>query len=173
MFTSLPPLDSNLIGTSEADVVHVFPVPSTLNCSGMVSEVGYCYRPSRITANTVLTLLILDQSGSTFNITKAIAIRRDTSSEICEFSNICCDAIVLDSDDLFSLPASNFAFGIITESLLAPRSSSDLFQVEHYRFPSHLVMGTPSQLMGTVLSGGTRDTDRALRLLEFAIGKEF
>ena len=157
------PLDSELFGLSDPDEIYVFPVPSMLNCSGRVSEIRYCYQQNVLTDNNIIfTLLILEQSGSNFRVTNEIAVRESTPPQGCE--NFCCDAMTFNTEDSFPLPASNFAFGVISRALWAIRSSSGQYLVEHYRFVAPLT--------GSTLSGGIRATNRALRLLEFGIGKD-
>ena len=71
--------------------------------------------------------------------------------------------------DWFTLPAPNFAFGVIPEDILAYKSAFGVLLVEHYRF-AHSVIGTVAtgnsipRLSSTV-------SDRGLFLLEFFISK--
>lgn len=66
---SLPPassINTLTVGLSDLDVIHIFPLPPNLNCSGTVSEIKYCYDTNETDGFDVFTLLILNQNGLTF-----------------------------------------------------------------------------------------------------------
>ena len=174
-------------------MVDVFPLPSTLNCSGTVSAVEYCYGSLIFlsisyniryrTRYLAFTLLILEQDGLNFTITDLIDIHSTPTELICTdrtFSSTlvyryCCDRFVLDNMNQFHLPASKFAFGIVRGSsslifhLRYPTSFSS-FQVEQYSF-SMTALGTPAVGRTFTLTDADRRTDMTLRFLEFVISK--
>lgn len=164
------------MGLSDPDFVHVFPLPPNLNCSGTVSAIHYCYDPDEGDGFYVFTLLILKQNGLTFTITNTIDVfdTTETSASCATLRRastllprpICCDTMILDRNDLFTLPADNFAFGIVSFSLYAIRAGQiPQFLVEHFRFYPETVPDNTFTL--------TEESrfDRALRLFEFIIGK--
>ena len=181
----LPDLDigddsdvANLIG-SITNEDYIFPVPSALNCGGTVSAIWYCYTGNSIgREQSVFTLLTLQQNNLDFTITDVIPVRSTPTTEICTARSVlivgtvqyCCDTLSLDMMDRFSLPAPNFAFGVLPEDSLLAYNSAFLsnFLVEHYRFADS-VIGTPTT--GNTISLNTRASDRALRLLQFFISK--
>ena len=129
----------------------IYPIPSTLNCSGTVTAVQYCYRARDIQLGRellVFTLLTLQQSGLNFTITDVIPIRSTPMSDICTQSSIlfmgtfqyCCDILSLDMLDSFLLPAENFAFGVQISSSVNLLGYNGFFPpqfvVEQFR-PSH------------------------------------
>ncbi len=66
----------------------IYPVPSTLNCSGTVSAVEYCYAGLRSdvtygTNHPVFTLLTLEQNGLTFRITGMISVHSTPTDQKC------------------------------------------------------------------------------------------
>ena len=167
---------------SNTDVVYIFPLPSTLNCSGTVSAMQYCYGTSVNNLGTeqlIFTLLTLEQNDLIFIINNTVVVRSTPSRDICTRREVvinfeyCCDTLSLEIADLFFLPVSNFAFGVIPVSILAYNptfSVNDPFLVEHYRFPTS-VIGTPAVGNMFTLDGANLVTDRSLRLLQFFISK--
>ena len=57
-------------------VTYVYPIPSDPgNCSGMVTDIQFCYRTLEVKANElVFTLHTLNQSSDYFNVTRSIAV---------------------------------------------------------------------------------------------------
>ncbi len=120
----------------------LFPVPSTLNCSGTVSALEFCYSPQDITFGTnytVFTLLVLEQGGLTFAINRSIPVYIIPTAQKCidqPSENItfhfCCDSMHLDMADQFSLPAPNFAFGITPTEFNQLRYRDNSLQVVQY-----------------------------------------
>ena len=160
------------------DDVYIFPVPSTLNCSGTVSAVQYCYRGSTLgTEQSIFRLLIMQRSGSTFSITNTVMVRSTPTNPICTSKlvffgtvNYCCDTLTLDMGDQFSLPASNFAFGTISiNGLFAYLPTVTPLDMDHYRFDQSAVSTT----VGSTISVGTGNlrSDRTVRLLQFYLSK--
>ena len=168
---------------SESGTSYIFPIPSTLNCSGTVTAVEYCYRTGNNLLGTqqlVFTLLTLQQSGFDFTITDVIPISSTPTSDICtrpflSLSQYCCDILSLDMLDSFLLPAENFAFGVVTTS-----SSVDLltyngdnypqFLVDHFRY-TQADFSAPVIGDSITLTESNRESDRALRVLQFFISK--
>ncbi len=168
------------------DGVDIYPVPSTLNCSGTVSAVEYCYAGLREdltyeTNHPVFTLLILEQTGLTFTITDMVDVYSMPTTQKCTDSlpvdnssyRICCDSFVLDQ---FPLPAPDFAFGIAPASLAVsqigyPVESFPEFRVELYSL-STSDLDTPAVGDTFTLNDNTsRITNQTLRLLQFVISK--
>ena len=160
---------------------HIYPIPSTLNCSGTVTAVEYCYRAVNSQLGTeqlVFTLLTLQQSGLDFNITDVIPISSTPTSDTCTQSlfsvQYCCDILSLDMLDSFLLPAENFAFGVQISSsvnLLGYNGGSfPQFIVEQFRY-SQANFGAPAMGGRITLSESNRVSDRTLRLLQFLISK--
>jgi len=158
----------------------VYPVPPTLNCSGVVSTMDYCYAVLSIQLNSerlIFTFLILEQDDLSFNVIKRVEVHSTPSEGICTRNDIgllrvqyCCDKISLNS---FSLPTPNFAFGVITtvnNPLVYNAANYPTLTVEQYRTTQDSV--TIPDVGGTfTLSESNRVTDRALGLIQFSIGK--
>ena len=173
---------------SSAIDVDIFPVPSTLNCSGTVSAIEFCYSINflidRLGKETrALTLMILEQNGLNFRITDLIDVRSNSTAQKCTnlmFRSYCCDTIILREERRFHLPVSNFAFGTIPErSSIFSAQSSHLryrvesfpeFRVERYSLP-RLDLGTPAMGDTFTLTDVDRRTDLALALLQFVMSK--
>ena len=161
---------------SLSDVAYIYPVPPTLNCSGTVSAVQFCYVLSGVlgTEREIFTLLTLGQSGLNFVVSSVIPVSSTPTEQICTsalfLGQFCCDVMLLNSMDQFDLPAANFAFGIISEgSLLAFNTAFfPQFIAEHYRLEdATLAVGDNI----TVNISQSILTDRALRLVQFSISK--
>ena len=175
--------------SSDANV-DVISIPSTLNCGGTVSAVEYCYASTVETAPLeetfqLFTLLTLEQNGLTFRINDIIPVFSTPTDSICtdiaftQTSDIrvCCDSMPLNRFLLFQefeLPAPNFAFGIIPESIINhlryDAAEFPEFRVEQYSFPD-TVIGMPEAGQLFSVSGSDRTTNMALRLLKFVISK--
>ena len=164
-----------LLLPSLSNVVYIYPVPSTLNCSGTVSAVQYCYSVSSGALGTereVFTLLTLQQNGLNFVVSSVITVRSTPTGQICTrgFLGIqyCCDIMALNPMDQFDLPAVNFAFGIIPEDSLLTFNTASFpqFVAEHYRQQE-----TTVAVGDTITFSGNTLTDRAFRLVQFFISK--
>ena len=159
----------------------IFPLPPDVNCSGTVSSLRFCYRTRDADSfdqeHLVFTLWIMKRSGLNLNITNSIAVHSTPREDICTEELLkrqyCCDTILLNTTDKFSLPSENFSFGITSPfnnpvSLLkySPFDLTSL-RVNHYRFRN---IPTPS--VGSVYTLDNGDSDRTpLRLFQFIIGK--
>ena len=170
---------------SESGISYIYPIPSTLSCSGTVTAVEYCYRAGNSqlgTGQLVFTLLTLQQSGLDFTITDVIPISSTPMSDICTQRSFqfvgtfqyCCDILSLGMLDSFLLPAENFAFGVITSSsvdlLTYNGGSSPQFLVDHFRY-TQADFSAPVIGDSITLTESNRGSDRALRLLQFLISK--
>jgi hypothetical protein len=181
---------ANQFPSSNPNLVYIFPVSSeSVNCSGRVSALRYCYRERANVEFTfdselfVFTFLILEQSGSNFTVTNSIVVNSSPNGKICSMSQTvdtdlqsCCDTIFISEADKFFIPSSNFAFGITgngsTVDLLRFNEFTpdfSRFLVEHYR-PT--VEDFSTVAVGNVyVSSGTPFNDSTIRLLQFVIGK--
>lgn len=171
----------SMLETSSTLFYHIFPLPPDLNCSGTVSSLRFCYSTSSSFLDQeqlAFTLLIMKRNGLDLNITHSIAVHSTPREEICtrELLQYCCDTISLNMMDGFSLPSENFSFGISSlESTVRLLEYSDFhfpsLEVDHYRI-SNLDFPTPS--VGSVYTlddSDSLESDRALRLFQFIIGK--
>jgi hypothetical protein len=173
----------NFLLSTLRNELNIFPLPPTLNCSGTVTEVRFCYRSNQLGSEVlVFTLLTLEQIGQNFSIRNVINVRSTPTVDICTGSRIlvllvqyCCDTLQLDTTNQFNLPTPNFAFGIIARSgtrgfgggLLTFDASFSQYavQVEHYR-PSSVDVA-----VGNTISVGNLTTGRRLRLFKFLLSK--
>ncbi len=163
----------------------IFPVPSTLNCSGTVSALEFCYNHQNISAEFgtnyhVFTLLILGRTGTfTFNVRHSTIIRvysTPTAQKCLDqptvvqgemlMTRYCCDSMQLDMADYFSLPATNIAFGITPTEFNQLRYRDESLQVVQYNVLSSDIQGRNSF---TLKSSFRNDTTP--RLLQFIISK--
>lgn len=168
--------------------VVVMPIPLTLNCSGTVTAMEFCYfrivRDSVIQYGTeyqFITLLILVQNSSlTYTIRNRIDIYSTPTPEICtdrQFEGVqddyryCCDSMVLNITDRFSLPALNFAFGIISPSELLQLGYLLLHNPEYRveQYSNDPVSGIP--VVNNTFTLTRPRTQQTLRLLKFVISK--
>ena len=162
--------------------VYIFPLPSSLNCGGTVTTIQYCYDGSSLQLGTeqpIFTLLILQQSGSTYTVNNTVLVRSTPTTQICTSRfvltvfrtvNHCCDTLTLDMTDQFSLPASNFAFGTVSiNGLFAYDATFTSQDVDHYRFNPADVSTT----IGSTISFSTSNlmNDRTVRVLQFYLSK--
>ncbi len=166
------------------------PIPSTLNCSGTVTAVEFCYfrvvRDSVIEYGTeypLLTLLTLEQNNTfTFTVTNRINISSTPTPEICtdvifdiaplDVYRYCCDSMELNVTDHFNLPAPNFAIGMSsTFQLLQPAYRLDSrpeFRVEQY---SNDGSASSEPLTEDTFTLSRLRTQQTLRLFQFVISK--
>lgn len=178
---SLPSLEDTgrFIVPSATDEISIYPVPLGLNCSGTVLALGYCYRVDSNqleTRNLIFTLLTLVQNELSLMVTDIIPVYSTPTDQTCDpvllpyaFNHYCCDFLLLNTVNQFSLPAPNFAFGIVISeiSLLAFHPLLSI-RVEHHRLSES---GLPA--VGDTISVDNTTTDRSLRLFQFFISKDF
>lgn len=156
------------------DTLHIYPLPSSLNCNGTVTGLGYCYLSNPTPLGISLPIFqfyILQESPSVFTITSRTMVHTTPSADNCTATSegqICCASFALSEMSQFSLPVPNFAFGILpvvspSASLLAfNRSLSPQYSVQHYR---ELPPSIPTIKFGLLVD------DRALPLFQFFISK--
>ena len=160
---------------SDTTVTYIFPIPPTLNCSGRVSAVQYCYIDANLgTTRSIFTLLSLEQDNFKFTLTNFTFVLSTPSVEKCTqvqigsftFAQYCCDTLLLDGP---ILPNQNFAFGITSfrHLLTYTNAANEPFLVEHFRFiTGRLPLSIGSSV---ILNENDRHSDRAVRLLQFVI----
>ena len=171
-----------MLAITDSTLIYIYPV-SPVNCTGTVSAIHFCYQTNTQQFNTeqcFFTLLTMEQTGQNFTITDVIDVCNTPSEQVCANGRICCETVPLMVP--FNLPSSNFAFGISGNlspdgdiygllTYLPVHMDFRRFQVEQYRplresFPELAVGNTYTVPEGSTLLG-----DRALRLLQFAIGE--
>ena len=166
---------NTVIVFSPRNVDLFYTVPSMLSCSGVVSAVDYCYATRDLGVFDVYTLLILEEDGLTYTITKSFDISSTATAEICTADSslqYCCDRTILDEMDRFSLPAPNFAFGFV------PPSSNNAASQISYRSPREVKYNFDERLLGSpVAVGNTFSVQSAdinqnlgVRIFQFVIG---
>ena len=159
---------------SPAGITYIYDVDeSTLNCSGTVTAVEFCYYRTNSSMNhrNVFDLLILtQQDNNTAQITKSIPICFHPSLDKCDSSDSskCCDIMTLTEQDQFDIAASNFLIGMVnveTPNLAAPFTSLySRFGTTQYQ----LSVGRPTANSMLTLTGAIT---RPLRLMWFHISK--
>jgi hypothetical protein len=168
----------SLVSTFSNELL-IFPLPPTLNCNGTVTAVRHCYNSLGIELGSeklVFTLLTLEQNnGQNFTIRNMINVTSTPTADICIMADMfnlqhyCCDNLQLDTADMFDLPTSNFAFGILQSGsgdlLTYFGTNSFQYAVEHYR------PGSVDITVGSTISVGSLRTDRLLTLSKFIISK--
>lgn len=170
-----------------SDDVDIYPVPSTLNCSGTVTALQFCYAGLVPVSDTgahqygvdhvVFTLLILEQTNLAFRILNLIEVRHIPTVLNCtDISNYryCCDIFHLDTADYFSLLEQNFAFGMVrTPSTTLVEYDIDAFPslrvMERYRF--HVAILGVVQVGNIFILDNSTRIDESLALFEFIISK--
>ncbi len=99
---------------------------STLNCSGTVTAVEFCYVRTSASRRNVFDLLILTrQDSNSIRVTKSIPISFHPASDQCDSSDSskCCDIMTLTEQNQFNISISNFLIGMVnvdTLNLAAP-----------------------------------------------------
>ena len=156
--------------------VDIYSVPTTLNCSGKVSALEYCY--AGIIDATIsfhqrfhaFTLLILKQSSPTFTVIDKVDVFSTPVPSICSqgrsMLEYCCDRMSLDAVKQFSLPAPDFAFGIIPSATLYVRHRTE-FIVRRYSFTRETVIVE----VGSSFEPDGAATNTPLPLFRFLISK--
>ena len=166
---TVPEIGSTLVEATGYNLVYIYPTDS-LNCSGTVTGVEYCYQPdSDEKANDVIfTLLIFDKLSSNttdMDITE-IPIPTPGVSPNCSSSDtICCDSYRFIDQEL-SLHSDNFIFGILTSS-----SGNKLYGF-HSAFSTHKV--NAHLFNEDVLRSGQLDLAsemRSLRIVRLILSK--
>ncbi len=146
---------------------------STLNCSGTVTAVEFCYFRTNSTKNhrNVFDLLTFTcQDSNSIRVTKSISISFHPSSDQCDSSDSskCCGVITLTEQDQFNISTSNFLIGMVnveTTNLAAP--FTNLYS--RFETPSYqLSVGRPTANSMLNVSSATT---RPLRLMWFHISK--
>lgn len=159
---------------SIAGYVYIYPIPSSINCTGRVSAVRYCYGDFNLENEPlVFTLLTLARNTeSNFRITNVIKVLGGPDAQACretDFVRYCCGSSRLMNQ--FRLPLTNFAFGVI------PSSSVPLLGYNEDDYPQYLVQRSAIAIVPSTLEiGSTLDSFRfqssiALRLFSFLISK--
>lgn len=169
------------VSISLTNIGYIYPVPSTLNCSGTVTEIQYCYFADGFgTGIFIFTLLTLEQSGLNFTITSQVDVQSTPTGQICTagspfvgINQYCCDTLTLDTMSHFNLPAGQFAFGIIPEFNMLSFSPAGFpsFLVEHFTFDMADEVNMPIIGMTYTLNETNRQTEQTLRLFKFLISK--
>ena len=157
---------------SPAGITYIYDVDeSTLNCSGTVTAVEFCYvRTSAMRRNVFDLLILTQQDNNTARITKSIPICFHPSSDKCDSSNSskCCDVMTLTEQDQFNISTSHFLIGMVNvaiPNLAAPYSNMySRFQTPSYQ----LSVGQPTANSMFTLTG---TITRPLRLMWFHISK--
>ncbi len=160
---------------SVVSVTYIYDVDeSTLNCSGTVTAVEFCYArtSSRKNHRNVFDLLILTrQDSNSIRVTKSIPISFHPTSDQCDSSDSskCCDIMTLTEQNQFNISISNFLIGMVnvdTLNLAAP--FINLYP--RYQTPSYqLSVGRPIVNSMLTLSGAI---SQPLRLMWFHICKQ-
>ncbi len=154
-------------------VTYVYDVDeSTLNCSGTVTAVEFCYVRTSVSRRNVFDLLILTrQDSNSIRVTKSIPISFHPSSNQCDSSNPpeCCDTMTLSDQDQFNIAASNFLIGMVnvveTPNLATPFPGLySKFETSSYQ----LSVGRPTVNSVLTLTGAI---SQPLRLMWFHISK--
>ena len=163
---------------SDTSLTYFFPIPPTLNCSGTVSAVQFCYLDNipRF-SNIVFTLLTLERNDLDFEVISQTTIRSSPSPGLCTtpFLSIftyCCDTVSLGN---FDIPAPNFTFGVVLSSALPlltyepENAGNQQFLVEHFRYSSDRFLFIPGSVIS--LTEEDRFTNQTLRLIQFFISE--
>ena len=166
---------------------HIYPIPPTLNCNGIVTAIEFCYAVQDSQLNTdviIFTFLTLQQNGLNFTVTDMLNVPSTPTSEMCTrvpigpvTLNYCCDTLSLDLTSLaqFPLPMEQFAFGIVpTFQLLRYNTNSppgSSLQAEQFTFMEADADNMPRPGRTYSFSETDRQTNEALRLINFLISK--
>lgn len=160
-----------------AGFLYIYPLPLSLNCSGTVSSIGYCYFDDRdlTTSTLIFTLFTLEQDGMDFNISKRIEMFSTPDAQKCTAASdgqYCCDTYVLSKRDRFHLPTLNFAFGILTDFVVLLLGFSNEYIVQQYN-GGHYSQGNSGLLqVGNIINNPSIVPGRGLRLFQFFIGMQ-
>ena len=169
--------------TSVTGTGHIYPIPSTLNCNGIVTAIQYCYGVLDEKLDTdvfIFTFLTLEQNGLNFTVTDMLDVPSTPTSEMCTRMpglasinfNYCCDTL---STSQFPLPVEQFAFGIVPQFQLLRYNPNffpgDLLQAEQFTFMVENAGNMPTSGRTYSFSETDRQTDEALRLVKFLISK--
>ncbi len=156
------------------EVTYIYDVEEkTLNCSGTVTAVEFCYVRTSSSENhrNVFDLLILvRQDSNSIRVAKSVPISFHPSTDQCGSpdSSKCCDTITLTESDQFDITPSNFLIGMVnveTQNLAAPFANMyPRFQTPSYQ----LSVGRPTANSMLTL---TRAITLPLRLMWFHISK--
>ena len=172
---------------SIAGLGHIYPIPPTLNCNGIVTAIEFCYAVQDSQLNTdviIFTFLTLQQNGLNFTVTDMLNVPSTPTSEMCTrvpigpvTLNYCCDTLSLDLTSLaqFPLPMEQFAFGIV------PTFQNQLLRYDPYSSPGSSLkaeqftfteaMGANMPAPGRTYTFNESDMNEALRLIKMHISK--
>ena len=175
-FPDIPATVSDIESISQPSLynaVYVYQVQTdSLNCSGIVTGVEYCYQPDNdpngIASDVIFTLLIFDELSSSMtdmDITR-IPIPTPGVNPNCS-SSVCCDLYSFTGEGV-SLHSDNFIYGILTPSsghrLLGFHSSLTNFLVNGYFFTEGVLRLQPLNLPSPL--------DWPLRIVRLIVGKQ-
>ena len=165
--------------------VDIYPVPPTLNCSGTVSAVKYCYGSSETIGinSLVFTLLILEKNGLRFRVTDVIQVQHRSNTNCIAKSRYTLEGLIDGSDpqyccssmnlEQFHIPQPNFAFAVVpAHSIIAynPTSFPD-YKVEKYSFPKSVLHTLIAVGDTFTLTNTSRRTNESLLVIQFVISK--
>ena len=155
---------------SRPDEVSIYPLFPELNCSGTVTEVGFCYYgfdAASFSEHLIFTLLTLEQNEpDNLIVSNIIPVYSTPSLKTCTMSGSCCDVMELDR---FHLPTENFAFGLVgTEIRLLTFARSTSVRVEHHRLGASEL---DELIVGDTISVDSLTRDRSLKFFQFFISK--
>lgn len=124
------------------------------NCTGPVTAIEYCYLATELdivfgSLIEIFDLHILTRVGeSQFQIEQSISIQSIPTSGKCHlappFNVACCETTTLSGGDVFSLPPSEFVFGVtvaLTQLLIFADSAVE-YNVQHLEVQSALLSGS-------------------------------
>lgn len=119
---------------NSAHQTDIYPIPVNSACTGTVTAIEFCYRIHQSRKSEylqVLTLSTLNQTGTSFQVKKSIAVYVNVSTSTCDGTGFvyCCSTASLNITDYFSLPTNNFAIGVKVTDQYTP--TLQMFQSSH------------------------------------------
>ncbi len=154
--------------SSDVGVTYIYDVDeNTLNCSGTVTAVEFCYFRTSTNKNVFDLLILTPQDSNIIQVTHSIPSRFRYSSDRCNIIK-CCDTMTLTKQDQFNLPTSNFLIGMVNTNrpnLAAPTNS-----YSRYQTPSSYQLSVRRPTANSMLTLSSTTT-RPLRLMWFHISK--
>lgn len=174
--------NSDIVPTDVARM-YVYPVPSSLNCTGTAIAVEFCYNANATTSNRrpIFDLLPLKQKGTNFTVTGTrLTIESQPTDQICidqQDDVRCCDRMNLNQDHELQLPGDNFAFSILTPmkpryDLLAFFASLQEYQVDVFAPGVNDVVTENLQIRDSFDLPNSKDT-ATLKIIRFIITGKF
>ncbi len=160
-----------LTEATSAGIVIIYPVTSnSLDCTGTITGVEYCYKRVGMASN-IFTLLILRENTEMFRIARVIPIPRPPSTDETCNGMECCGLHSFTSTEQFELPISNFAFGVLDPSggheLFGFHNTLVEFQTSQY----HYTASSLSLNVNATISKSECLEGRTLRIVRFVVGK--